>query len=792
MSADPTKTTNDVADNDAGKANVIPIVENYLQQSDACLSQGDSIGAALCLARASDAAMEAGNEDLAIELSERVGNIVNREVPGFETNDDYLQAELRYVYYLLHLDALRRTTDGDQDVVFDARDMSVTALSSIDALDRFRSRDRVSAVVRDGWENAAALRMLIDRRLIAAMSRGIDFPLVRLANTLQLVDADWLILMLLLAPALDPDVYQLYKASWKDVAKRRPDVWFLARMLYGNREEQQAAMRRLTPAGPLVQNNLVQIFGGSGDKATLLPFRQVMLPPSVAEYLQGRVSYDPVLKDIATLSFLSPEAEFAAFNSQEKLVATLLEELETPTAAFHVLVGATGVGRKTCLFRVAQISKRPILSVTLSPLLLSNAYTLIQASLRDALLYRAVLHIHLELEGPADQIPAKKALLDAIPVAARESRIPLFITSDAEQAMIARRLPQARFFSIDIPTAEEQLGFWRLALAQRNIVIPNADTIRQGTLKGMTPADIFAASSLIEASGTQSKELNAKDLRSAARRQLESNLSELARNIQTRLSWTDIILPDDVLERVMDVVTFVRYQDTVMQEWGFGKKYQKGRGTMVLFSGPSGTGKTTLAALLARELGIDVFQVELSRLVSKYIGETEKNLKTLFDEAERVGAGLLFDEADSVFGKRTSGESSTDRYANMETNYLLQRVETTDCLVIMTTNYPDNMDPAFMRRIQFNVKFPFPDKEDRERLWKSQIPKEAKLAEDVSFDFLASEYELSGGRIRNAVLTAAFKAVEGGQAITTAMLEEGARKEYRAMGRIVREQVETP
>ena len=170
----------------------------------------------------------------------------------------------------------------------------------------------------------------------------------------------------------------------------------------------------------------------------------------------------------------------------------------------------------------------------------------------------------------------------------------------------------------------------------------------------------------------------------------------------------------------------------------------------------------------------------------------EKNLKKLFDEAERVGAGLLFDEADSVFGKRTSGDSSTDRYANMETNYLLQRVETTDCLVIMTTNYPDNMDPAFMRRIQFNVKFPFPDKDDRERLWRSQIPKEAKLAEDVNFKFLASEYELSGGRIRNAVLTAAFKAVESGQAITTAMFEEGARKEYRAMGRIVREQVETP
>ena len=766
--------------------------DDYVREANECLSRNDSIGAALCFARASDAATEAGDTERATELSERVANLMSDEVPGFETNDDYLQAELRYIYYLLHLDGLQRKAQGEADVIFDVGDMSVTSLSSVDALSRFQSRDRITPALRDGWENAAALRMFIDRRLMAAISQGVDIPLARLGNTLKLSDADWMILLLLLAPALDPDIYQLYKASWKDVAKRRPDAWFLARLVYKDRADQQAAMRRLTPGAPLVQNNLVHIFGGSGDKATVLPFRQVMLPPSVAEFLQGHISYDPVLKDIATLSFVSQDAEFAPFKSQEALVESLLEELQSPTAAFHVLIGPTGVGRKTCLFRVAQTSKRPILSVSLSPLLLGQAYTILEASMRDALLYGAVLHVHLELEGTAEQLASRKALLDVIPVVARESRIPLFITSDTEEAMIARRLPHARFFSVDIPTSEEQIGFWNVALAQRNIKAPSAETIERGTLKGMTPADIFAATSLIEATGSQAGELTAKDLRSAARRQLESGLSELARNIQTRLSWTDIILPDDVLERVMDVVTFVRYQDTVMQEWGFGKKYQKGRGTMVLFSGPSGTGKTTLAALLARELGIDIFQVELSRLVSKYIGETEKNLKKLFDEAERVGAGLLFDEADSVFGKRTSGDSSTDRYANMETNYLLQRVETTDCLVIMTTNYPDNMDPAFMRRIQFNVKFPFPDKDDRERLWRSQIPKEAKLAENVNFKFLASEYELSGGRIRNAVLTAAFKAVESGQAITTAMFEEGARKEYRAMGRIVREQVETP
>jgi SpoVK/Ycf46/Vps4 family AAA+-type ATPase len=222
----------------------------------------------------------------------------------------------------------------------------------------------------------------------------------------------------------------------------------------------------------------------------------------------------------------------------------------------------------------------------------------------------------------------------------------------------------------------------------------------------------------------------------------------------------------------------------VLEKWGFAEKVGKGVGLSTLLSGPPGTGKTMIAGLVARELGLDLYQVDLSRIVSKYIGETEKQLAALFEAAESGHAILLFDEADSLFAKRTEVKSSNDRYANLEVNYLLQRMESFSGITILTTNHETAIDQAFMRRLAFHIRVPMPDEKHRALIWRTIIPERAERADDLDFDALADEFVMSGGYIKNAALRAAFLAADEGQPITNAHLCRAAHAEYEAMGKV--------
>ncbi len=213
-----------------------------------------------------------------------------------------------------------------------------------------------------------------------------------------------------------------------------------------------------------------------------------------------------------------------------------------------------------------------------------------------------------------------------------------------------------------------------------------------------------------------------------------------------------------------------------------------GRGVPALFSGPSGTGKTMAAQIIARELAVELFQVDLANTVSKYIGETEKNLDRIFEAAESASAVLLFDEADALFGKRTEVRDAHDRYANVEVAYLLQRMEAYSGLVILTTNFRQNLDKAFMRRLRFVVEFPEPDATHREAIWQRVFPDDAPLAEDVSFGFLARRLELTGGHIQQIAIRAAFAAVGEDAPIGMRHIVHATREELRKLGMLNAEQ----
>ncbi len=329
------------------------------------------------------------------------------------------------------------------------------------------------------------------------------------------------------------------------------------------------------------------------------------------------------------------------------------------------------------------------------------------------------------------------------------------------------------------PTSEQRAALWLRELGQGSA----SDAELLATRYPLAPALIHHAAVAAKArAGAQA--LTPDDIYAGIRAVLDDRLGQYAKRVTVTQSWDDLVLPQDQVDSIVELMARVRGRRRVYEQWGFGAKVGKGLGVSALFSGPPGTGKTMVAALIARDLGLELYQVDLGKVVSKWIGETEKNLGALFDAAEAGHAVLLFDEADALFGKRTEVKSSNDRYANLETNYLLQRLETFTGICLLTSNHESNIDPAFQRRLSLHLRFEVPDVEERAHLWRAMLPPSAPVASDLDFAGLAMRYEMSGGYIRNATLRAAFLAADEDASITAAHLERAARLEYEGMGKL--------
>ena len=272
-------------------------------------------------------------------------------------------------------------------------------------------------------------------------------------------------------------------------------------------------------------------------------------------------------------------------------------------------------------------------------------------------------------------------------------------------------------------------------------------------------------------------------LRNVSRRTLRGKLDGMAQRIEPGVGWKDLVLPESEKEQLREIALQVRNRTTVYQRWGFARTSGRGLGITALFAGQSGTGKTMAAEVLAAELGLDLYRIDLSAVISKYIGETEKNLGRIFDAADEGGAILLFDEADALFGKRSEVKDSHDRYANIEVSYLLQRMETYRGLAILTTNLKDALDPAFLRRLRFIVSFPFPDAASRESIWRHVFPPETPT-KDLDPVKLA-QLSVTGGHIRNIALGGAFHAAEEGEEVQMRHLLAAAKSELAKLERNV-------
>jgi SpoVK/Ycf46/Vps4 family AAA+-type ATPase len=273
------------------------------------------------------------------------------------------------------------------------------------------------------------------------------------------------------------------------------------------------------------------------------------------------------------------------------------------------------------------------------------------------------------------------------------------------------------------------------------------------------------------------------DLEAACRAQSSQKLASLTKHVTPKYTWNDIVLPENVLAQLREICQCVSHRYRVLGEWGFGRRLSLGKGVNALFAGSSGTGKTMGTEIIANELGMDLYKIDLSGVISKYIGETEKNLDRIFAAAEETSAILFFDEADALFGKRSEVRDSHDRYANIEISYLLQKMEEYEGLAILATNLRQNMDDAFLRRLQFVVEFPFPDEYHRKRIWEVLFPAEAPR-DQIEFEFLASQFRFAGGNIKNIVLGAAYLASADGGRITMNHVMRATSRECHKIGRV--------
>jgi AAA+ superfamily predicted ATPase len=289
----------------------------------------------------------------------------------------------------------------------------------------------------------------------------------------------------------------------------------------------------------------------------------------------------------------------------------------------------------------------------------------------------------------------------------------------------------------------------------------------------------------LASAGVKKPKIDYELLSEVIKEQVRHRLGENASLVRDKYTWDDLILTDDCRLQLREFVSRYYQRNKVLDSWGFGARFGYEMGLSALFDGPPGTGKTMAASIVAAELGLDLYKIDLSRIVSRYVGETEKNLSRVFDEAERARAMLLFDEADSLFAKRTSVQSSNDRYANLEVNYLLQRVETFTGVAVLTTNFASSIDEAFARRLSMRITFPKPEAPERERLWKSMMINPGLIKGEVDFAYLGAEFELAGGHIKNAVLRAAFIAASRDRMIDEDLLDLAARIEMKEQGMLV-------
>ncbi len=654
-------------------------------------------------------------------------------------------------------------------------------------------------------------RETIARRLEATAATGTLPRLVQLVHQFGLGSFDQDSLLIALAPEVELRYERLYAYLQDDVTRKRPSVSLMLNLLCDAPEHRLDKRTRFYGDAPLLRHGLIALVDDPAVPHPPLLARYVKVTPRVVEVLLADGDDGGLDDRLSSLCRRTvPETDLEELVLAEATRDPLRRLAAYPPdgdrATVVLLSGDRGTSKLQGAQAVCAAWQRPLLVFDLDRLIaqadLSSTReerhfeAMARLAMREAFLSRTAIYWQGDvLSTPSVQARSVELSLyrETLHQAMQEYPVVSFVplTLDANQPD-GTLLSASRLVRIDFcrPSYVLRHALWDQALASYAHSLNGAIADIAGRFR-LTEQQIAEAALDAHHRAAQrppgAQEITCEDLFASARARTADQMRGQAKKVEARRDWQDLILPDDQIAQLHELCDQMKYRHTVLGEWGFDRKLSMGKGLNALFAGPSGTGKTMAAEVIARDLGLDLFKIDLSTVMSKYVGETEKNLERIFAAAHNSNAILFFDEADALFGKRSEVRDAHDRYANVEISYLLQRMEEYEGLVILTSNLSQNMDDAFVRRMHFTVEFPYPEEEDRRRIWEIAFPAQAPLSPDIDLDLLSERYRLTGGNIRNVALTAAFLAARDGGIIDMNHLLWATRREYQKMGRLADE-----
>ncbi len=637
------------------------------------------------------------------------------------------------------------------------------------------------------YAQQAKLEQELTQRLANSDIRRL--PLALLRERLQLEREEYICVIVLLAIELERRYEKLYAYLQDDITCKYVTPDLMLKLAATDAASETKLLQALHPGATVSRLLLKQ--GAVNDQQHFLS-RPLLLEPQVLRFILGDAErYAPLQGwlDIQRPAD-APEPPVVQQEIQEQLRRIAETTSSAQESRYYALHGRSGSGRRHQLYGMYGSLGRELVIANLNRIDASRLEESIYAAVREARLRGADIVLH----GWGSWAVHRERELQLVRGVLREYRGTIWLIAEegADHADLSNRdlWPLRDKVTIPLPDREQTRQLWQ---RYADKLLPESIELDYGNLAAtfqMTPGQIrqaleWLASACAELPEPPTSEQLRELLHQACYRQIHTRLEDKATRLAGGWTWEQLILPEAQKRQLRYACDQVKHRSKVYDEWGLGKRLPYGKGLSLLFTGPPGTGKTMSARIVAAELQMELYQINLSQVVSKYIGETEKHLQEVFDEARYSSSILFFDEADALFGKRSEVSDSHDRFANMETSFLLQQMESYEGITVLATNYRQNLDDAFMRRISFIVRFPFPDAVSRKHIWLSMLPEQLPLETGLDLDFLARTFELSGGQIKNIVVAAAFIAAAQERSLSMDMLLTAVRLELEKGGLLV-------
>jgi AAA+ superfamily predicted ATPase len=725
----------------------------------------------------------------------RRSEVVEEAVPriGFADNGAHLRAEIDWLHQLVRSEIrLADRRAGERGF-----DEFAGLYISRDEIDRYLAEPSRPDEPLDGAQagqcsiEVTTARAALDRRIQMSLAAGIDLRLARLAGTFELDDVARTALLCCAAAELDARFTRLFAYLQDDAGKKRPTFWLLARLATGRAVDPIGLRGLFGPSSSLFCHRLLDPQPDTIEGP--FPTTETRLAAGLIDFLVGTDRLPPLLAESTELIAASAALDRLAYHRHHQAIIHELLRCRQATGRLPLcyVAGPEGAGKRLIARTLAAAIDKDLLHVRAAKL--PTAVAAIEdfgrllrreSRLRDCVVLLDGIDEGL---GESDREQARAGLVDCLLQALVGCDVMASgIKPPAELRHRLRARPLG--FELAYPTVDERTEVWRRRLPAHVAAELTADIPVLASKFRFTPGqiaeaiDIATMTAPCDANGHAC--ITNTGLYARCRNVAEQGLHLFCQKIVPRYEWNDIVLPADTQAQLREICRWLKHRSQVYDAWGFGTKLGLGKGLTVLFSGASGTGKTMSAEIIAGELQLDLFRVDLSRVVSKYIGETEKNLSRIFAQIYCSNCVLFFDEADALFGKRTEVKDAHDRYANIEINYLLMEMDRYEGVIIVSTNMKGNFDQAFTRRFSHIVEYPIPGERLREAIWRKSFPQATPLAADVDFAFLAEKFNLPGGSIKNIALNSAFLAAAEGGEVTMGHVILATKREYQKIGRV--------